>query len=169
MRTKIKSIKKKLTGLKIPGKYFTIFDCEENKTNPFSLINKLDMYNIYLKVYEPLLWEFPLDSVKSVLLLHNIYIYKVLNIIIFTLHWLPSCLSAGHVLFILKAVLIPSHSYILKSLLHIWCITFLRLSCSQIYVPDVLGHLSIVSIDVFCEFISTDSCCLGVCIIRKNH
>jgi len=64
---------------------------------------------------------------------------------------------------------VPSHSYLFKSLLHIWYTTFLRLSYAWIYALDVLGHLSIVSIHVFCAFISTDSWCLGVYIICKNH
>lgn len=71
-------------------------------------------------------WEFSLDSVKGVPLVHNIFVYKALNIITFTLHRFSSCLSSDHVLFTFKAVFIPSHAYLFKSLLHIWYITFLR-------------------------------------------
>lgn len=135
-----------------------------------SLIKSLYMYNkcVTICICELLFWEFSLDSIKDVSLLHSF---------IYTRPWIlqpPHFIDFLHGFwsgdfFTFKDMFIPSHSYLSKSLLHIWCIIFLRLSCAWSYLPDVPGNLFIVSIDVFCAFISTDSWCLGVYIIGKNH
>lgn len=139
------------------------------KNPKYSLINNSDTYNKYRTKYELVLWGvftwFCKRCATSALYLYiqSFEYYNLYPSLISFMSFFP------HVLFTFKAIFIPSYSYLFKSLPHICYITFLRLSCAWIYVPDVLGHLPIVSIDVFCAYISTDTWFLRVYFICKTH